>query len=553
MLRAAYVIAFSGHRPESTHGRTEIDLSNAASRLHQSFLALREKALSVNGEIHLISGIAAGADIIACESAINLGIPIHIVLAMPEPAFFRAFIHEEAGKDFSHWLPRALAILATIRPDSDFPGVSINPRHTLRISGISATSPACYAEANTRLLEPADVLLTLSNLEPSKSIAGTTHLIAQATAIGIPTLNLNPVDPPNAPIPRIPEEFANPACKSLSPFEVNNPHITCDFSATPSPFSALAKCFSSAAEKSAGWYRSGSAIAITSHLLATIVAAAVAAFYFALKSGKLNMIGIDPKGVYWLLAILAFIELLLVGAGWYLERQLHQDKAQQTWLHCRFARELMRSMEKSNPFLDPLYPEIQRHQPNWKRFAITTGLMLRAEKPIPAYPTTLEINTWRDDYLKNRIKDQETFFQSESHGAKVPHHRFYFLTHWSGIAALSIVAAACLIKAFDLVLTLREKPALSTHHYIASAFFLIFLPILMPLLASIGASFGAVFDYGRRSARYEEIAQGLGKTARILPTLATLHDISTAVRYTEEVLLDELIEWFAAQRRGLGH
>ena len=557
MLRAAHFIAFSGHRPDSTHGRTETDLSNAAPRLHQTIVALREKVSSINGEIHLISSLAAGGDIIACETALSLGIPIHIVLAKPEPAFLQAFFHEEPDKDLSHWLPRAHAILATIRPDPDFPSVAVNPSHTIRNGGISTTSPQCYAEANTRLLAPADLLLTLSNLQPSKSIAGTTHLIAQATAIGIPTLNLNPADSPDTLIPGIPDGFANPTCDSLSPFEINNPHVTCDLSAAGSPFAALAKCLSSAAGKSARWFRSASAIAITCHIFATVLAAAVAAFYYALKTGKLNEKDIDPDYVHWSLAILAFCELIFVFTGWRLERRLHEDKAQQTWLHCRFARELMRSMEKSNPFLDPLYPEIQRHQPNWKRFAITTGLMLRAEKNIPAYPTADQITTWRNDYLKGRVQDQETFFHRKSHGAKIPHQRFHFLTHWSGIAALIVVFCACVVKISHVFDKSADSKPISDDHdiiaYIVSAFFLLFLPILMPLLASVGASFGAVFDYGRRSARYHEIAKDLGKTARILPTLETLPDITTVVRNTEEVLLDELIEWFAAQRKGLGH
>lgn len=554
MITPAYFVAFSGHRPEPHPGRSEADLAATIPHLEKLFQGLRDKAEGIHGEIHLVSSLAAGADIIACETAIKLAIPVHILLPKSEPDFLQAFHHKTPEKDLSHWLPRARAILATIRADSDFPEIPLNPRHTIRNGAVSTTSPECYAEANTRLLEPADLLLTISTLEPSKSIAGTTHLIGQAQAIGIPVLNINPADPSGTPIPRIPPSFADPHCESLSPFIHNHPHITCDLSATSSPFGSLAKCLSTAAGNSAGWFRRASAFAITFHLLATILAAAVAAFYYALKSGKIPGLTSGSSSAYWLLAGLALVELLLVGAGWWLERRLHKDKAQQTWLHCRFARELMRSMEKSNPFLDPLSPGIQRHQPDWKRFAITTGLMLRAEQPVPAYPSPDQIFAWRDQYLEGRVKDQETFFHRKSHEAKIPHRRFHVLTHWSGLIAVAVVAIAFLVKAVDLVLLeLYKSSPLSPSYYITSAIFLLFLPILMPLLASIGASFGAVFDYGRRSARYEEMARGLSTAARILPVLATLPDIANTVRQTEDTLQDELIEWFAAQRKGLGH
>jgi predicted membrane channel-forming protein YqfA (hemolysin III family) len=553
MINHAHLVAFSGHRPENIPGRTERELMATAPRLKRTLQALQAKARAIGGDIHLVSSLAAGADVIACETAVALDIPVHLVLAKPEAAFLETYHHAEPAKNLDHWLPRARAILAMVRPDPDFQGIPINPRHTIRNGATSTTSPECYAEANTRILESADLLLTLSTLAHSKSIAGTKHLIGQATAIGIPTINLDPATSPEAPLPAIPEDFAKPHCESLTPFTTILPHITCDLTTTQSPFAALAKCLSNAAGKSAQWFRRASALAISFHLIATILAAAVAAYYHSLKSGKIPWIGQDTSGIFWFLAVFALIELIFVGAGLWLERRLHNHKSQKTWLYCRFAREIMRSLEKANPFLDPLYPEIQRHQPVWKRFAITAGLMLRCESAIPAYPTPDEITSWRDDYLKGRVKDQETFFHRESLGASVPNRLFHFLTHWSGIAAVLIVAAAFLVKASDLALyELGEKPW-SPSYYLASAFFLLFLPILMPLLASIGASFGAVFDYGRRSARYEEIAHGLAKTARILPTLETLPDIATAVRQTEETLQDELIEWFAAQKKGLGH
>jgi hypothetical protein len=132
-------------------------------------------------------------------------------------------------------------------------------------------------------------------------------------------------------------------------------------------------------------------------------------------------------------------------------------------------------------------------------------------------------------------------------------------TAWRRDLAVTLLALAAVLawdlSGLDLALTRLWGTAggFPWREHVLTATVLLFLPILMPLLASIGASFGAVFDYERRAARYHDIAASLSRTARILPTLNTLPEISTAVRLTEETLLGELIEWFAAQRKGLGH
>jgi hypothetical protein len=96
-----------------------------------------------------------------------------------------------------------------------------------------------------------------------------------------------------------------------------------------------------------------------------------------------------------------------------------------------------------------------------------------------------------------------------------------------------------------------------------SAFPLLFLPIFLPLIASLSSSFLAAFDFGRRAVRYQEMVAALENILRKVPptpveetpTLspATLSRIHTIVRRTEQHLLHELVEWFAAQKSGFGH
>jgi hypothetical protein len=268
-------------------------------------------------------------------------------------------------------------------------------------------------------------------------------------------------------------------------------------------------------------------------------------YYVLKKIGN----GLLDSQVLLLFAIVALIESILVGGGWYLERRLHKDKKQRTWLDCRFARELMRSMEKSHPFIDPLYPDIQRQLPAWRRFALATGLMLRQQQPIPHAPTSEQIKLWKNDYLNSRLLSQLNHFTSKHQEATKLHQFFTWLTHKAAFAALVFVLIALVLKTYDLF---TAEP-FSKKHYYWSAFLLLFLPILMPLLATVGASFGAVFDYGRRATRYHEMIDSLSLSARVLPTLHTLPDITQLVRQTEESLQDENIEWLSAQKKGLGH
>ena len=185
MLKPVFFVAFSGHRPDDTPGRTDEALEATAPWLKRTLESLRERVNAVDGELHFISGVAAGADIVACEVARSLGIPLHVILPKPEDEFLLVFSGRTAA-----WKPRALALLDIVRPSENHD--ASHSRNTCRIGGVSRKSPDCYAEANAQMLDVADLLLTVSNGVPSKSIAGTTHLIAQAEALRLPQINIDP-------------------------------------------------------------------------------------------------------------------------------------------------------------------------------------------------------------------------------------------------------------------------------------------------------------------------------------------------------------------------
>jgi hypothetical protein len=368
MLKPALICAFSGHRPNGTPGRTDAELEATRDHLAQALEILKTRAEAAGGELHFLSGVAAGADIVACETAAGLGIPLHFILPYPEEQFLA-----EMKRETPLWYDRAERLLASARPGS--------PLHhagrTVRVGAVSRHSPDCHAEVNSRTLEIGDFLLTVSTGAPSESIAGTQHLAEQADAHDLPRANVHPTGGAleQAFTSSRLEKFARPDSPGLPIFRQLAHHVTCDSTPGKSLFDATASCLGDAAGHSSKAFRRGTGIAISSHALAGFIAAGAASVYHFMKSGS------DHSTAYALFAALAALELLLVGYAFFLEWRNHHSHIQHTWLNCRFAREIMRGIHEASPFLDPLFPHVQSHQQDWHRFATTCAL--EADRKLP--------------------------------------------------------------------------------------------------------------------------------------------------------------------------
>jgi hypothetical protein len=75
-----------------------------------------------------------------------------------------------------------------------------------------------------------------------------------------------------------------------------------------------------------------------------------------------------------------------------------------------------------------------------------------------------------------------------------------------------------------------------------------FLPIFLPLLAAAAMSLRVVTDASRRAERYGIMFDRLDWMASWFQSLRTPSTIRRAVARTEEILLDELVEWYAAAK-----
>ena len=566
MIKPIFFAAFSGHRPSNEAGRQDHELLACAPALSQSLEELRLKVTEAGGHLHLISSLAAGSDIIACNEARKLDIPIHLILPKSPERFF--------AKDFAgplaSWLEPASRILACCTPRTTSPSIpvnttpalvipieeaSFNTKNTFRTIDEDISSPDCYASVNTRMLDLADFLLTVWNEQVKGQIAGTSHVVHQADVLALPHLNVNPTKVGSQDFTqqhRL-DQFHPHSDPSLHIFQELETHLTCDLAASSEPFEALAKCLGKAANTNSSRFRNTTASAILAHAAAGFIAAFSASFYYLLKKTP-DALSLTEKGALAALALFALIEFLLVLCAFCIEKCCHCRKDHHVWLDCRFGRELMRGLASAYPFIDPIMPEVRLHSPQWKRFA-TACTLLKHQESGPLDPAHLL--EARDRYLSNRITHQKKHFTDKHQKAKTPSHWVNLATHRIPLLAVIFIAIALLEKGTQFLTYDHD-----THKYghippfgngILAAIFVLFLPIFLPLLASLSASFHAAFDFGRRKIRYHEMAETLAQTEKWLPTLQTHSDIQQTVRRTEEILLDENIEWLTAQKSGSGH
>ena len=80
-----------------------------------------------------------------------------------------------------------------------------------------------------------------------------------------------------------------------------------------------------------------------------------------------------------------------------------------------------------------------------------------------------------------------------------------------------------------------------------------FLPVALPLLAGAATAMRHALDITRRGHRYPEMAARLQAITETFAPLKTHATAADAVARTEELLLDELVEWQLAARHAGAH
>ncbi len=176
-----WILAFSGHRPGKGPGRTEEELKNCGVHIQRFMELFQSRAQKRGGHIEVLSSVASGADTEACQAALRLGIPLHVILPMPEESFFQDF----GGEDDPSWMQTKAII------DDAKDGINGG---TFRVSAGESARPACYHAMNRVMLEASDGLIAVFNGEQSDAIGGTAEVVKEASRLGLPIAIINPAD-----------------------------------------------------------------------------------------------------------------------------------------------------------------------------------------------------------------------------------------------------------------------------------------------------------------------------------------------------------------------
>ncbi len=236
-------------------------------------------------------------------------------------------------------------------------------------------------------------------------------------------------------------------------------------------------------------------------------------------------------------------ELLMVTYALWLSYRLHRKHTQKRWIRCRFACEIVRGLRACVPLVDPLHPTLGVHDPLWRRFALSAGLLVNEHQ------TTADLRTLRDSYIAIRLSETDPEGQILHYRKMQPRaERRWWLTgkvsKWSALLAPPFVLLSLINK-----LSKMEHLPLSKHggwHLDEDPRwwpFVVLLPIALPLIAGVANGIRQALDAGRRKERYPEMAARLISLRSHLAGLETRSTITHTVAQTEEILLDELREW----------
>jgi hypothetical protein len=485
MLTPRWIIAFAGHIDLAIEPVIRGPLQNVLKEL-------QARVDAKGGGLELYSSVAAGADVVCVEVARALKIPVHLILPLEQSEFAQTFPE-------GTW-PRSAAQIAAVAAD----------KGTIRVANAVRTAPGCYHDAGMQMLEAASLLVAVWDGQKGGATGGTSDIMQQAERVGLPVVwidsNTGEIKP-NQPYAQWPA--TDPIISELNGLagESNPP---CAFPLAN--VATLTTCLEDVARRQAASCRGAIIAIITLHLAAGFLA--------------------TLSGVFKLLP-LTTLEWLLISAALIVSGLLHRRHTQRKWMMARFARELVRSLQASVAVLDPLHPLISRQAPGWRRFAVSAGLLIRAQQPPVGSLAQL-----KDDYIRDRLEDQRRFFEGE--GARARRR-----ARWIRIAAEVCAWSAW---AFVFLALLNKWREWHWERIPFGAIVVQFLPVALPLLAGAMTAIYYSLDVNRRRERYPQMAARLQTEKLWLEGLATPSAVTAAIAGCEEYLLNEVTEWEVVAR-----
>lgn len=513
MIKPRYLIGFTGHRS----GYDEAIIRPALVKV---LTDLKQRAQQAGGQAELYASVAEGSDTLCVEIAREQGMPVHLLLPLETAEFERDFSSPAAWKR-----SQAQLSISRQRPGHD-------SEHL--VAG-EATRPECYFNQAIHMLDAVDVVVAVWDGQPARGLGGTAQVIAQAKEIGTPVVQIASTSGAVSGTEKLDACFRpDEIMKELNQMIQHSGTSCAEGAANPD---RLQTCLDKIAVAEAARFRPSLVRIILLHGIAALLAAVVT---------------YQVQETHWFYHnrwIFTATELVLVVSALWMTSRLHQKHTQEAWVHCRFACELVRGLRASVPVVDPLHPSVTRHDPQWRRFALSVGLL------VLEHQHTHDPSALRDAYLATRLSDTHRESQILHYQAKQPSATRWwnftgFAGTWSARLAPIFVLLSLLNKFSD-----RWNPGNGWHleRFFQGWVMVVLLPIALPLLAGVASGIRQALDAGRRKERYPQMVARLIEIKKALPGLHTASSIRRTITRCEEILLDELIEWQLAVKNTGAH
>ncbi len=162
----------------------------------------------------------------------------------------------------------------------------------------------------------------------------------------------------------------------------------------------------------------------------------------------------------------------------------------------------------------------------------------------------------RRDYLAERLRHPAESQGQIRHYASqqaVAENRFHLFMLWGRFftnVATVFVIGALLFKVYKAA---AHPGSMSPSFTVFTVICFSLFPIILPLAGGVFLSLRSALDTGRRTYRYRQLVHRLTTAADSIADLKTEASVRRAVAFTEDMLLDELIEWRLAEQQNGGH
>ena len=440
------------------------------------------------GKVYGVSSAAAGADLIFAESCTQLGIPLRVLLPLPQ---------EDFRKDFDDvtWL-RVEKVLST--------AISVE------VTGDREIRAERYYECGIETVQQTQLMIALWNGKASKGLGGTQEIVAFAKKMGKPVVWFHSET-------GVMEVFNQAALSRLETF--HDPELNF-LNRLPDVAGNLST--DSPAELANAWFdkinKNASLFAPQVRRLSSIpiVCTAAAAFF---SGAGLKM----PHSATW----------LAVGTGLgataaVLPIALRLQPRQVLWARTRTAAEVCRSrlaLWGAPTTEEVIGPEIV---PELSGMLMSLKLL----KALDSSRNSMSIEEFKECYRKDRVAGQLKYFSDHAKTSAEQAKR-YRITSWVCIGMAILIAGSLWVMGMEF----KNDHLFKGQRWLSVAVSALFQ------LATISGALLIVHDCERRQRRYRELHDWLQEWDAELDALRTWPTVLKVASRIERALLVELLEW----------